>query len=115
MLTAQELGRLIPASDAVIRTERRATLRFPFVTTQRLCESLEYGVPDASQFYDIECQDLSQSGISFTLPARPTFHFAFLALGDPPVYWVIKVVRTNPQSDGRYCVGCRFVRRVSPS
>jgi len=92
--------------------EKRGCVRFPFACIQRLSHDIEYGVPDLSKFYLVQCRDISQSGISFWLPTHPTFRYAVLELGSSPVYWAITVVRAMQQDDGRYVVGCRFMRRV---
>ena len=114
ILTAQELGRLVPTVDMGVGTEKRAFVRFPFTCVQRLNHDIDCGVRDLSRFYAVRCRDISQSGISFFLPTCPTFRCAVIELGKPSMlsYWAISVVRAMQQDDGTHVVGCSFIRRI---
>lgn len=75
-------------------SERRDHPRRPFATIQRIAPHPGPGFPADSEFFEVRCHDLTQSGFSFFLPTRPDFKSLVAAFGTSPnVIWVGAEVR----------------------
>ena len=121
--------------------ERRDGSRGSFSTTQRIAPYRAGRFPEDSEFIEVQCRDLSQSGFSFLLPAAPDFTTLVAAFGTPPnmIYVAAEISHctnvllhrsgmienpddhaagtTQHDADGRppkpvAFVGCRFTKRL---
>lgn len=64
--------------------ERRGAERKPFPSMQRIAQRRGPGIPEASEFIEVKCHDLTRRGFSFLLPSQPNFHAVVAAFGTPP-------------------------------
>jgi len=97
------------------KLERRNNGRQPFPKTQLLapCDD-QLGDVDVEKFQRCECYDLSVSGVSYFSNSNPNYNFITLAMGQAPFkFLVAKVCNTRQFDDGRWLVGCKFVRRLT--
>jgi len=121
--------------------EHRRESRKPFAIRQRIAPWQGHGFPMESEFFDVQCHDLTQGGFSFFLAQRPNFTALVAEFGAPPELMyvgaqvchfarvlipgrgTIEPLREEPGSPGedepapqslepRYLVGCRFTRRL---
>jgi diguanylate cyclase (GGDEF)-like protein len=97
--------------------DRRMQPRHSFARVQRIAPYVAGRAPAAEDFHDVQCRDLSSSGISFWMRSPPEFSSLVLALagGDAVKYLVAEVMRTVPVRHGDktvYIVGCRFTGRL---
>lgn len=95
----------------------RASLRRSYQYRQKIAPLSGQRVPGQAEFFEVDCRDISASGIAFFMDAPPKFENLVVALGRPPVqsHFTARVVRVVPTTkDGRqvYLVGCRFTGRV---
>ena len=121
--------------------ERRHERRSRFVATQRVAFRRTPGIPDETEFTEVQCHDLTRGGFSFFLPSEPKFQLLVVALGTPPnlIHVSARVTHTEPvlvyesglverYPDGcipdgtksrpvqrRVLVGCTFVERLDAS
>ena len=77
-------------------------------------------LPSAGEFEEVQCNDLSVSGISFFLDQPPEHEQLVITLGTPPDLKFMKAKVTNVRTTYRddriaYKVGCQFVKRLDPS
>jgi hypothetical protein len=79
-------------------SERRRERRLRFVSTQRVALRRAPGIPDESEFIEIQCHDLTRKGFSFFLPSEPSLRFLVVALGIPPnvIYISARITHTEP-------------------
>ncbi len=126
--------------DELSKKERRRAARHGFRTIQRIALWRTLDFPAESDFFDVQCHDISQSGFSFLLPIKPDFVevVAELRMREAVIYLRAKVAharevlideagRLKPirneiglglwfgQEDGgrpMFLVGCRFLRRL---
>ncbi len=125
------------------RKERRGAPRQPFLARQRIAPRRDQSLPEASQFLEVPCRDLSRSGFSFLWPAPPDFTSLVAVFGDSPheiyvgaevaqctsvlVYASGLVEHVQGQVPPTACqtadgespalmvlVGCRFTERLEP-
>ncbi len=77
--------------------ERRAQERRPFATWQRIAPYDGRGCPEESQFFEVQCHDLTQGGFSFLLARRPTFTSLVVEFGTAPdlIYVAAQVLRVS--------------------
>jgi hypothetical protein len=118
--------------------ERRARRRFSYQTTQRIAPQQDCEIPDESEFFAVQCHDLSTTGMSFLFSMRPPFRSLVVALEGPSevVYAIAEVVhcrnvmmhpsgkltavtQNEPETQGgnadgipMFLVGTRFIDRV---
>jgi len=122
--------------------ERRDHPRRAFAAIQRIAPYSGCEFPVDSEFFEVRCHDLTQSGFSFFLPDTPDFSSLVAAFGTSPnVIWVGAEVRHckhvlrhpsglveylgdragrvgDPKAGGEVptpmiLVGCRFTRRLN--
>ncbi len=94
--------------------ERRQAERHPYECIQRIAACEGETVPDAAEFHEVQCHDISTSGISFFYPTEPNFNRVVIELGTPPIFVFAAVIymMSVPDREG-YLVGCEFAGRVS--
>ena len=63
------------------RNERRVSLRYPFGSMQRIAPYVGPSIPDTSDFFEVQCHDLTQQGFSFLLPEPPAYRRLVAAFG----------------------------------
>lgn len=64
--------------------QRRESDRAPFPALQRIAIRQGRGVPDESEFFEVQCHDLTSRGFSFLIPYRPRFKVLVAAFGTAP-------------------------------
>jgi len=110
-----------PSVSAVINSlhgDCRTEERYPYRHVQRLAIMDGPRWPHSSEFFPIECQDISRSGIGFFSTADLSGRTVLVALGRAPqmlMYVVAQVIVCTPvtgDSQQRNLVGCRFVKRI---
>lgn len=87
-------------------SERRTQERRAFSIWQRIAPSDGRGCPDQSQFFEVQCHDLTQSGFSFLVTRRPSFDRLVAEFGVPPdlIYVAAQILhysRVLVHPDGR--------------
>jgi hypothetical protein len=96
--------------------ERRSSDRRTYAVVQSFAPYNGFQLPRRSAFREIACRDLSTSGISLLLPARPDFQQAVFALGKGSriVYVIGRVAHCDRCADPQdgFVVGCRFLSKV---
>ena len=65
-------------------SERRTQKRRPFPTWQRIAPYDGHSCPDQSQFFEVQCHDLTQNGFSFLVIRRPVFTSLVVEFGAAP-------------------------------
>lgn len=100
------------------RPEQRSSPRRPFPYRQRLAPMYDGIKPAKRLFFEVECKDISASGIAFYMNRLPDFDTVVIALGKLPnetylTARVMRVARTEEQGRIRYLVGCRFLGRIN--
>jgi hypothetical protein len=96
---------------------RRRSARKPFSRWQWIAPLHSGVLPTLQQFYQVECCDLSNGGISLYVATPPQFSSLVIGLGDPPdmKYVTARIVRVLPmRRNGRdvYQLGCQFMGRI---
>jgi len=71
------------ASRADRQADRRKQRRSAFSTRQRVAPWDGRQFPEPSQFFEVQCHDLTQGGFSFLLPQPPDFAFLVAELTTP--------------------------------
>lgn len=87
-------------------SDRRTQDRRPFSLWQRIAPSDGHCCPDQSQFFEVQCHDLTQNGFSFLVARRPSFDNLVAEFGVPPdmIYVAAQVLhfsRVLVHPDGR--------------
>lgn len=79
-------------------SDRRRQRRSRFVATQRIALRRAPGIPDESEFIEVQCHDLNRQGFSFLMAGEPSFHFLVAAFGTPPhvIYLSARVTYSEP-------------------
>jgi hypothetical protein len=97
-------------------SERRRARRYSYPTTQLIAPYDRGGLPTASQFREVRCQDLSTGGISFHWPTEPDFEDLVIQLGGrrSPVFVTAHITSMRPSGEptGEFLIGCQFTGRV---
>jgi len=122
--------------------ERRQESREPFLCLQRVAPLDGDEFPEKSDFFDVQCHDLTRNGFAFFMTARPTGGRLAVALGNATETYYIsaEVVRcsevlvfpsgevktigpSSARPDGRdacgevgepmFLIGCRFLGRLT--
>ena len=96
---------------------RRRSARQSFRKRQWIAPLYRGVLPTLQQFYEVECCDLSNGGVSLYVTSPPQFDSLVIGLGEPPdmKYVTARIVRVMPmQHNGRevYQLGCQFMGRV---
>jgi len=99
------------------RKELRAAPRRAFEYRQRIAPMFGRTMPSQKKFFEVQCKDISASGIGFYMDRSPDFHTLVVELGSPPKerYFLAQVARVaKVQRDGKkqYLVGCRFTGKM---
>ncbi len=78
--------------------DRRQEPRAQLGATQRIAPRRAPGIPDETEFTEVQCHDLNRSGFSFFLPGKPTFRFLVVAFGTSPnaIYLSARVTHAEP-------------------
>lgn len=89
--------RLTGASGHDPTAERRDGRRKPFHSTERIAPCRGRGLPDESEFIEVQCHDLTGRGFSFFLPSPPDFDSLVAAFGTPPqvIYLAARVLHST--------------------
>lgn len=124
--------------------ERRGRRRQRFWARQRVAPWDGGPLPTESEFFEVQCYDLTPAGFSFFLPSRPTFQWLVAAFSGPTgvIYVGAQVAHcasvllhasglvehiegrashvSYRSPDGQWAkpmvlVGCRFVKRLEES
>jgi hypothetical protein len=97
--------------------ERRHSLRLSYHYSQIIAPMYGGVMPSKRAFFEVECWDISASGISFLLDSLPDFETLVVALGRLPdrhyfTARVMRVARVDREGKTQYLVGCGFLSRV---
>lgn len=96
----------------------RSSARKAFHVRQPIAPMYGSVMPTPSQFFEVNCVDISAGGISFYLDRTPDFKTLLVALGreQDPTYFTATVRRCVRECDEhgrtRYLIGCQFMGRV---
>jgi hypothetical protein len=95
--------------------ERRRLERKPFPTIQLVAECTDDPSRLMSRdFEKRECFDISSNGIAYYSPHQPSCTHVTVAIGTVPLRFLLASVRHSKRmEDGRWLVGCQFVRKLS--
>ncbi len=122
--------------------ERRQQSREPFLCLQRVASLVGDEFPEPSDFFDVQCHDLTRTGFAFYMTTRPTCRRLAIALGNATKTYYIsaEVVRcsevlvfpsgeaktigpSSARPNGRdvggevgepmFLIGCRFLGRLT--
>ncbi len=95
---------------------RRGEDRRTFDCVQLIAPYREGRLPDAAEFRQVRCQDLSPGGFSYLDRDPPEHHQVIVALGRAPFIFVTaKVAHHVPVLRGErteYLIGCRFTGKL---
>jgi hypothetical protein len=106
-----------PARCEPERKEMRTSPRRFFQYRQMIAPMLGDEMPSREDFFEVDCCDISASGLSFYLDQVPKFEKLIIALGKPPAAThcaaeVVRYVEKVRQGQRQYLVGCRFLGRA---
>jgi hypothetical protein len=102
-----------------VPVERRGSPRRQHRVFQWIAPCTGEGVPDESMFYQVQCIDISRTGIAFYTYAPLPSAEVIVAIGTTAdaVYVRARVANCLPavDSDGlRYRIGCEFIESLGP-
>jgi hypothetical protein len=97
--------------------ELRSSPRKQYQVNQRIAPMHKDLPPHVDEYFNVECNDISQGGISFYLKRPAGCEKFAIALGQKPLVTVLigRVVYSreiNHNGDQMYLVGCQFVGRL---
>lgn len=101
--------------------ERRGPERKCYQALARIALRRDANVPPESDFFEVQCHDLTRHGFSFLLPYQPAFQEVAACFGAPPdaIYLAARVahsaeVLAHDQGRGRpmFLIGCEFLERL---
>jgi hypothetical protein len=98
--------------------DRRSSPRRPHRVFQWIAPCIDGKLPDQSMFYQVQCIDISRTGVAFyTYEPLPSDE-VIIAIGTTAdaVYVRSRVANSVPVADAdgvRYRIGCEFVERFS--
>jgi hypothetical protein len=95
----------------------RSSPRKQYQVSQRIAPMHNDLPPQVDEYFNVECNDISQGGISFYLKRPPGCEQFAIVLGQKPMVTVLigrvvysKAVKHN--GDRMYLVGCQFIDRL---
>lgn len=111
----------LPRSDtsALSNDDRRISPRRPHRVFQWIAPCINGKLPDQSMFYQVQCIDISRTGIAFFSYEPLPSDELIIAIGTTAdaVYVRSRVannVRLEDSEGVRYRVGCEFIERLGP-
>jgi hypothetical protein len=111
----------LPRSDgsALSNDDRRVSPRRPHRVFQWIAPCINGKLPDQSMFYQVQCIDISRTGIAFFSYEPLPSDELIIAIGTTAdaVYVRSRVannVRLEDSEGVRYRVGCEFIERLGP-
>lgn len=97
--------------------DRRDDPRRSFRCIQLMAFYTPPQMPNAAEFQQIPCDDLSTQGLGFFLREEPIHKHVVIALGNVPFKFLLaEIVRTQQvrhEDEAVYRIGCKFVGRAS--
>lgn len=111
--------RELDQANSALASNRRNHARRPFPTHQYVAPYVEGKLPALSEFYQVQCHDISPTGFSYLL-SKPADHQSIVvALGSPPnvTYLTARVMHSTMTHSGgapMFLIGCRFTGRIEP-
>jgi len=110
----EHLHFLLDEQERADGSEKRSQLRSRFSCTQLIAEcSDDRYRPSAKEFEKRECYDISPKGLAYFSPFEPSNSHVMVALGKAPFLFLLaKVCRSKQLDDGRWLVGCRFLKKL---
>jgi hypothetical protein len=105
--------------DTIPHDDRRASQRRPHRVFQWIAPCIEGRLPDQSMFYQVQCIDISRTGIAFYSYEPLPSEEVIIAIGTTAdaVYVRSRVansVRLEDSEGVRYRIGCEFIERLGP-
>ena len=111
------VSELLKQQDVDSSSERRIDPRRPYQCVQLLAQYDGEKLPTQAEFRQVQCQDLSEHGFSFSSHRRPQTQWVVVALGAIPfLFYVAEIVNIKPvdaHPDNEFRIGCRFTRRLA--
>jgi hypothetical protein len=121
---ASDRGHAGPAANASDKSslspqDRRTSPRRPHRVYQWIAPCIGGRLPDQSMFYQVQCIDISRTGIGFFSDEPLSSEEVIIAIGTTAdaVYVrarVMNSVRVEDMDGVRYRVGCEFIERIGP-
>jgi hypothetical protein len=114
---AVESSKTEAASHEIAMGSRREP-RETYLVRQVVAPYVDHRIPASELFQEVECIDISKSGIAFLADHRPETEMIVITTGDPssPIYRSARIVHVREVDvDGaiRFRVGCEFIGRLS--
>jgi hypothetical protein len=106
-------------NDTIADDDRRISPRRPHRVFQWIAPCINGKLPEQSMFYQVQCIDISRTGIAFFSYEPLPSDELIIAIGTTAdaVYVrsrVANCVRVEDSEGVRYRVGCEFVERLGP-
>lgn len=115
-LLLQTLQKMMVGAPRAGNSERRRSRRYSYPATQLLAPYVRGALPAASEFREVQCQDISSGGVAFAWPVEPDFDDVVIQLGLPrsPMFVTARItsVRAPSEPSGHFLIGCQFTGRV---
>jgi len=117
---ADDMGSADPASDitpAKSYEKMRSSPRKHYRFNQQIAPMHGGLLPAKDEYFNVECNDISQGGISFYLKRPPGCEQFAIVLGQKPMITILAarvVYSREVEHDGQqmYLVGCQFIDRL---
>ncbi len=93
--------------------ERRAGPRHPYECRQLVAPYDGETLPRQSDFFWVDCKNISSRGFSFFLSERPEYREVVVALGGAPFIFLLARILYFEVENQHYVCGCRFQKRIS--
>lgn len=105
------------AADEIAAVSPAPAIRFPYPTQQWAAPCVRGELPEADDFFQVECRELYDGGISFYPPVAMEWDSVVISLGNSNtlVFMLARVVSQQVEvadERSRPVVDCQFIRRV---
>jgi hypothetical protein len=97
---------------------RLSGMRFPYPCRQWAAPCVEGRLPDAGDFFQVQCQELDQDGIAVYVDGLLPAEKVVISLGSDEglVFMLARVISEHAQpadKPGKYLLECRFIQRLA--
>ncbi len=93
--------------------ERRAGPRHAYECRQLVAPYNGEALPRQSEFFWVDCKNISSRGFSFFLSQPPEYREVVVALGGAPFIFLLARILYFEVENELYVCGCRFQKRIS--
>ena len=113
----QAVRRELDQANSPQASNRRNHARRPFPTHQFVAPYLDGKLPALTEFFQVQCHDISPTGFSYLLAKPAEQQSIVVALGSPPnvTYLTARVMHSTMTHSGNmpmFLIGCRFTGRI---